>query len=125
MILLPNLIAGHLSWWPFWARQFFIGRGAIKYDSHRASAPSPDSCRSHGQARVRRASKLGPRTDCSTRPAFVRPLCDPKREFRARYGVPAKAGAEYALTRNRVKKLFGTGELDAEQCDFLLRLLPE
>lgn len=37
----------------------------------------------------------------------------------------AKAGEEYARVRNRVKKLFGTGELDTEQCEFLLLLLPE
>jgi hypothetical protein len=37
---------------------------------------------------------------------------------------PAKAREEYVRVRNRVKKLFGTGEVDAEQCDFLLRLLP-
>jgi TRAP transporter TAXI family solute receptor len=37
---------------------------------------------------------------------------------------PTKAEEEYARVRNWVKKLFGTGEVDAEQCDFLLRLLP-
>ena len=36
----------------------------------------------------------------------------------------AKARKEYDRVRNLVKKLFGTGEVDAEQCDFLLRLLP-
>ncbi len=37
---------------------------------------------------------------------------------------PDKAREEYVRVRNGVKKLFGTGEVDAEQCDFLLRLLP-
>jgi hypothetical protein len=37
---------------------------------------------------------------------------------------PAKAREEYVRIGNSVKKLFGTGEVDAEQCDFLLRLLP-
>ena len=36
---------------------------------------------------------------------------------------PAKAREEYVRVRNWVKKLFGRGEVGAEQCDFLLRLL--
>ena len=38
---------------------------------------------------------------------------------------PAKARREHERIRNSIKKLFGAGEVDAEQCDFLLRLLPQ
>jgi hypothetical protein len=37
---------------------------------------------------------------------------------------PAKAREEHLRVRNQVKKLFSSGEVEAEQCDFLLRLLP-